>query len=105
MVEEALSAPAPEPMLQVTPAFEELFATVAVKVCVPPPTSDAVEGLTLTLMEGCVGFVGVDPLPLQPVKKANESDAQKTTQIPERTEVFRDIWPLHPIFYVILLGP
>jgi hypothetical protein len=49
-------------------------------------------------MEGGVGFVGVDPPPLQPVKKANETDAQKTTQIPERTEVFRDIWPLQLIF-------
>jgi hypothetical protein len=88
VVEDALSTPAPEPMLQVTPAFEESFATVAVKACVPPPTSDAVDGLTVTLMEGGVG-VGVDPPPLQPAKKANEVNAQKATRIPERTELFR----------------
>jgi hypothetical protein len=47
---EALSVPTPEPMLQVTPAMAESFATVAVKACVPPPLSDMLAGLILTLI-------------------------------------------------------
>jgi len=86
---EVPSAPTPDPMLQVTPELEESFATVAAKACVLPPLSDAVGGLTLTLIE-----CGVDDdvdRPPQPAKKANEINPQKTTQILERTEVFRNI--------------
>jgi hypothetical protein len=46
-------------MLQVTPAMAESFATVAVKACVPPPLSDTLAGLTLTLMESTTGGVSV----------------------------------------------
>jgi len=62
---EALSVPAPEPMLQVTPPLDESLATVAIKDCVPPPPSDAVAGLTLTLMDDGVE-VDVEPLPPPP---------------------------------------
>jgi hypothetical protein len=42
--------PAPVPILHFTPAFAESFDTVAVKDCVPPPASDAVAALTLTVI-------------------------------------------------------
>jgi hypothetical protein len=72
---DALSAPAPEPMLQETPAFVESFATVAVKPFIPLPFSDAVAGLTLTLIEGGGGVV---PVLLQPDRKAKVDNPQKT---------------------------
>jgi hypothetical protein len=65
----ALSVPAPEPMLQVTPALDESLATVAVNVCVAPWLSDAVAGLTLTVMAGGGGFCEPPPPPLpQPAR-------------------------------------
>jgi len=77
---EALKAPAPVPMLQVTPALLESFATAAVKACVPLSFSDAVVGLTLTEMDGGGGFDEDPPLfPPQPVRKAIVDNPQKTT--------------------------
>ena len=90
-------------MLHVTPELDESFATVTAKACVPPPLSDAVVGLTLTLMEGGVED-GVDPPP-QPAKKAHEINPQKTTQIPERTEAFRDIGLTSGLLSDIVVNP
>ena len=75
---EALSVPAPEPMLQVTPALAESFATFAVKACVPPPPSDAVVGPTLTLMEGDDVVVDAEPPPPHPAKNANVVNPQRS---------------------------
>src|ERR1035441_8984719 len=64
-------------MLQVTPALEESLETAAVKDCTPLPLSDAVVGLTLTLMEG--GGVEFDPLlfPPQPERKTSAAKPEK----------------------------
>jgi hypothetical protein len=90
----ALSVPTPEPMLQVTPALAESFATVAVKACMPPPLSDMVAGLTLTLMEsGVVVVVEPPPPPPQPAKKTRVDNPLKTAARTERTDIipFLDI--------------
>jgi hypothetical protein len=47
-------------MLHVTPAFAESFDTVAVTDCLPPPASDAVAALRLTVMGLSVMLVDVD---------------------------------------------
>jgi hypothetical protein len=89
---EALSAPAPEPMLQVTPAFVESLATVAVKAWVPLPLRDAVVGLILTEMEGGGGVV--EPLfPPQPTSNAIAENPQETTQKLRREALEPNIGP------------
>jgi hypothetical protein len=69
-VEDALSVPAPVPMLQITPAFDESLATLAAKTCTPLPLSDAVVGVMATLIAGGGLFDGELLLP-QPARRAN----------------------------------
>jgi hypothetical protein len=91
VVVELLSVPVPEPMLQVTPAFDESLVTVAVKACVPPPLSVALVGVTLTLMEGVVGFE-VDPPPPpppQPARNVKVDNPHKTTPRRKRADFSR----------------
>jgi hypothetical protein len=76
-------------MLQVTPAFDESFVTVALKDCVPPSPRVALAGLTLTLMEG----VDVDveppaaPPPPQPARKVKVDNPQKTAPRRKRADI------------------
>jgi hypothetical protein len=93
VVEEALSAPEPFPMLQVTPAFDESLVTVAVKVCDPPPLSETVAGLTLTPMETGVVFDEFEPPPPppQPAKKNRAETPLIITPRPKRTNPFTNI--------------
>jgi hypothetical protein len=84
---EALSAPAPEPMLHVTPALEESLETAAVKDWTPLPLSDAVVGLTLTLMEG--GGFELDPPPFaQPARRTRAVSPEKPIASRETTRDF-----------------
>jgi hypothetical protein len=85
VVVEALRVPAPVPMLHVTPALAESFATVAEKVWLPPPFNDIVAGLTVTLI-ACVVGVGVEPPP--PPQPARRTDMAKTDKpIPAREKM------------------
>ena len=78
VVEDALSVPAPVPMLQLTPAFDESLATLAAKTCTPLPLSDALVGLRATLIAGGGLFVG-ELLLLQPARKANNAHEHTLT--------------------------
>jgi hypothetical protein len=80
-------------MLQVTPALEESLETAAVKDCTPLPLSDAVVGLTLTLMEG--GGFEFDPLlfPPQPERKTSAAKPDKLILRPDRAKVFERTVP------------
>jgi hypothetical protein len=84
LVDDALSVPAPVPMLQVTPALAESFATVAEKVWLPPPLNDVVAGLTVTLI-ACVVGVEVEPLPPQPARRTDMAHVDKP--IPAREKM------------------
>jgi hypothetical protein len=60
----------------------------------PPPLSDTLAGLTLTLMGGVVVFVvEPPPPPPQPAKKAKVDNPLKTAARPKRTDMipFPDI--------------
>jgi hypothetical protein len=85
LVEEALSVPAPLPILQVTPALAESFATVVVKALLPPPFNDIVAGLTVTAI-ACVVDVEVEvepPLP-QPARRTNMAKKDKPIPAQEK---------------------
>jgi hypothetical protein len=84
LVEEALSVPAAVPMLQVTPALAESFATAAEKVWLPPPFNDVVAGLTITLI-ACVVGVEVEPPPPQPARRTDTAHVDKP--IPAREKM------------------
>jgi hypothetical protein len=85
VVEEALSVPAPLPILQVTPALAESFATVAVKAWLPPPFNDNVAGLTITAI-ACVVDVEVEPPPPpQPARRTDMAHVDKP--IPAREKM------------------
>jgi hypothetical protein len=45
VLEDALSVPAPPPMLQLTPEFDPSLLTVSVNACVPPTPRPTVAGL------------------------------------------------------------
>jgi len=73
--------------------LEESFETVAEKACVPPPLSDRVAGLTLTLMAG--GGFEFDPLlfPPQPDRKMSAANPEKLILRLDRAKVFKRIMP------------
>ena len=72
----------PVEAVQVTPAFEESLATVAVKVWVPAADSVAVAGVTDTLIAGGgVVVVLLVPLPPQPSTKEIAVKAAKVREI------------------------
>lgn len=76
----ALRVPAPEPMLQVTPALVESFAMLAVNACVPPAPNAVVLGLTATVIAGGV-CVLLDGAPLQP--RMNTVDVKRKARSPK----------------------
>lgn len=88
VVEEALNVPAPVPMLHVTPALAESFATVAEKVWLPPPLNDIVAGLTVTLI-ACVVDVEVEPPPAHPARRTEMAKTDKP--IPAREKMRNDL--------------
>lgn len=61
-MEEAVSVPAPVPMLQETPELEPSFVTVSVKVCEPPLPRLTVAGLMAPRLMGVRVTVAVPDL-------------------------------------------
>jgi len=87
VVEEALKVPAPVPMLHVTPALAESFATVAEKVWLPPPFNAIVAGLTVTLI-ACVVGAGVEPPPPpQPARRTDMAKLDKPIPAQEKMRI------------------
>ena len=74
--------------------MDESLETAAGKDCTPLPLSDAVVGLTLTLMEGGGGFE-FDPLLFapQPERKTSAAKPEKLIRRPDRVKVFERTIP------------
>jgi hypothetical protein len=74
----------PVEAVQVTPALAVSFVTVAVKVCVAPPMSVAVAGLTVTLIAGAA-----EPPPHPTTPANNEMLNRLRTPVRERAKLLR----------------